>query len=334
MTGDTAAAHQRLTHLVEQHTTERSDAIRRALVMLADISIEAADYETARDLLRAADDRAVRFGAFPLLADSRLRWARLHHREGDLDGAITCLTSMTSDANVVGNRRVQAQIGAHLVTIWMEQGRMVDADRWVRSRQFEVTNSLEFIDEAEYPVFTRWLMQHGRLDDARTVAEGLCASAQRDGRDWHLGQHLALLAMIQHMQTNHAGALATARSLIEVVTRTQTVSSLSMYGPPLVDLLRSVAREEEHVRLVEHLASIVTPRPDLPLPSAELVPALSQRELDVLRLIEIGYSNRAISEHLFIAIPTVKRHVTNIFHKLDAANRTDAIHKARTQALI
>jgi LuxR family maltose regulon positive regulatory protein len=334
MTGETAAARQRLTRVVEQHATERSDAIRRALVMLADIRIEAAEYETARDLLRAADDRATHFGAFPLLADSRLRWARLHHREGDLDGAIACLASMSSDANVVGNLRVQTQIGAHLAMLWMDQGRMIEADRWVHSRQFEVTRSLEFIDEAEYPAFARWLMEHGRLEDARTVAAGLCASAQRDGRDWHLGQHLALLAMIQHLQIDDAGALSTARSLVEVVTRTQTISSLAMHGTPLLNLMRSVATEEDHLRLVQRLESVVDPRQKSRLPGAELPRPLSQRELDVLRLIEIGYSNRAISEHLFIAIPTVKRHLTNIFHKLGAASRTDAIHKARRQALI
>ncbi len=334
MTGETDAARQRLTRVVEQHATERSDAIRRAQVMLADISIEAAEYEAAISFLQAADDRATRFGAFPLLADPRLRWARLHHHRGDVDQAISSLTSMRSDAGVVGNRRVQAQIGAQLAMLWMDQGRTNDADRWVHSRQFKVTSALEFIDEAEYPAFARWLMEHGRLAEAQTVAEGLCAGAQRDGRAWHLGQHLALLAMIQQMQSDHDGVTSTARSLIEVVTRTQTISSLAMHGTPLLNLLRSIAPDEDHRRLVQRLETIVTPRLGLHAPSRELVATLSERELDVLRLIEIGYSNRAISEYLFIAIPTVKRHATNIFHKLGATNRTDAIHKARTQALI
>lgn len=61
---------------------------------------------------------------------------------------------------------------------------------------------------------------------------------------------------------------------------------------------------------------------------------LSQREVDVLRLLAQGASNRDIAEHLVLAEGTVKNHVSNILAKLHAANRTQAANLARERGLI
>ena len=60
-------------------------------------------------------------------------------------------------------------------------------------------------------------------------------------------------------------------------------------------------------------------------PSARPNPdGLTQREVEVLRLIAAGMSNREIGEELFITLNTVARHVSNIFSKINASNRTSA----------
>ena len=56
---------------------------------------------------------------------------------------------------------------------------------------------------------------------------------------------------------------------------------------------------------------------------------LSERELDVLRLISMGLSNREIGEQLFIALSTVKGHIQIIFDKLQVQRRTEAVARAR-----
>jgi len=62
--------------------------------------------------------------------------------------------------------------------------------------------------------------------------------------------------------------------------------------------------------------------------------SLSQREVDVLRLLAQGASNRDIAETLVLAEGTVKNHVSNILAKLHAANRTQAANLARERGLI
>jgi ATP/maltotriose-dependent transcriptional regulator MalT len=57
--------------------------------------------------------------------------------------------------------------------------------------------------------------------------------------------------------------------------------------------------------------------------------ALSERELEILRLIAPGHTNKEIADTLVIAVSTVKSHVNNIFGKLGVQRRTQAIATAR-----
>jgi LuxR family maltose regulon positive regulatory protein len=60
-----------------------------------------------------------------------------------------------------------------------------------------------------------------------------------------------------------------------------------------------------------------------------LVEPLSEREIEVLRLIAAGLSNQEIADRLIIAPGTVKRHINNIYGKLQVGSRTRAIAVAR-----
>jgi LuxR family maltose regulon positive regulatory protein len=65
-----------------------------------------------------------------------------------------------------------------------------------------------------------------------------------------------------------------------------------------------------------------------------LVDPLSRRELDILRLIADGASNRDIASELVVSLGTVKKHLNNIFGKLDAHSRTQAVARAREAGLL
>jgi LuxR family maltose regulon positive regulatory protein len=97
-------------------------------------------------------------------------------------------------------------------------------------------------------------------------------------------------------------------------------------GRPMVRLLhlaRSRHIEKEYttdlLSAVEKTAGIAQPPPKL------LNEPLTTREMEVLKLIEAGCSNQEIAEKLVISFTTVKRHISNIYTKLDAKSRTQAI---------
>jgi LuxR family maltose regulon positive regulatory protein len=66
----------------------------------------------------------------------------------------------------------------------------------------------------------------------------------------------------------------------------------------------------------------------------DLVEPLSQRELEVLHLIALGRTNEEIAQQLVVARGTVKAHASHIYRKLDVANRTEAVARARQLGLL
>jgi LuxR family maltose regulon positive regulatory protein len=73
-------------------------------------------------------------------------------------------------------------------------------------------------------------------------------------------------------------------------------------------------------------------RPGATVPG--LVEPLSERELEVLRLLAAGKPNQQIAEELVVALNTVKKHVSHVLDKLGAANRTEATARARELGLL
>ena len=65
-----------------------------------------------------------------------------------------------------------------------------------------------------------------------------------------------------------------------------------------------------------------------------LVEQLTSRELEVLTMLAAGKSNPAIASELVVTLDTVKKHVSHVMAKLGAANRTEAVARARELGLI
>jgi DNA-binding NarL/FixJ family response regulator len=106
----------------------------------------------------------------------------------------------------------------------------------------------------------------------------------------------------------------------------------------LVEAVLAAARDESVLqpsvaaKVVARIAQLPDPDPQ-PRPQPLVVP-LSDRELEVVRLLSQGRSNREIAAVLFLAEGTVKNHVTNVLGKLGARDRTQAALRARALGLL
>jgi LuxR family maltose regulon positive regulatory protein len=87
---------------------------------------------------------------------------------------------------------------------------------------------------------------------------------------------------------------------------------------------------EHHARLAARMTAAPAPAPQRPVAGPPLVEPLSEREMEVLRLIAAGLSNQEIADRLIIAPGTVKRHLNNIYGKLQVGSRTQAVAVARS----
>jgi len=102
----------------------------------------------------------------------------------------------------------------------------------------------------------------------------------------------------------------------------------------LVEAIRLAARGESFLE-PSVAAKVVSEFARLsPRPAEELAEPLSEREIEVLRLVAAGASNREIASRLVIAEGTVKNHLTSILAKLGVSDRTEAAVKARELGLI
>jgi len=108
----------------------------------------------------------------------------------------------------------------------------------------------------------------------------------------------------------------------------------------LAEAIRTTARGESFLqpsvaaKVVAEFARLTERRPSAVPGKQSLVEPLSERELEILRLVASGASNKAVAAQLFLAEGTVKNHVTNILGKLGVSDRTQAVLKAKDLGLV
>ena len=95
-------------------------------------------------------------------------------------------------------------------------------------------------------------------------------------------------------------------------------------------MLRSAASSGRSPAYIRHLLEAFGQA----LSDAEPIEPLSERELDVLRLLSEGLTNAAIAEELVVAQSTVKTHINHIYAKLGVTQRTQAVARARELHLL
>jgi LuxR family maltose regulon positive regulatory protein len=194
-------------------------------------------------------------------------------------------------------------------------------------------------------VAARLLLRQQAPSDAEAVLDALLADAQASGDAGVAIELLVLRAQTRQLAGDEAGAQLALDQALALAAPARYTRIFVDEGAPLAELLaQSAERRAQSDPLLTYIVRLLSAFPESQrqaqpvLRSAldrsnALVEPLSARELEVLRLLVAGASNRAIAQELTIAIGTVKRHLHSIFGKLGADSRTQAIARARDLGL-
>ncbi|MBK8902996.1 MAG: hypothetical protein IPM53_17530 [Anaerolineaceae bacterium] len=144
----------------------------------------------------------------------------------------------------------------------------------------------------------------------------------------------ALLALVHQAQGNQAAALADLIAVLPLAEREGYQRTFLDEGEPMRQLLLLARHQGGSASYLDRLLAAFSTAAPLARGVDVLPEALTARELELLQLIAGGSTNREIANQLGIALPTVKKHVSNILVKLDVTNRTQAIARARELGMI
>jgi LuxR family maltose regulon positive regulatory protein len=175
----------------------------------------------------------------------------------------------------------------------------------------------------------------GNLAAAVRWADASGLSAEEKAR---LGSTLEIL-LLQALAFSARGKEAAALAVLErALTLAEPEGYIRLFvdeGEPIVALLRQAYTRGIAPDYVATLLSAAG-APKLPAlsPTGSLLEPLTERELEVLRLLVAGLSNHAIAQELVITVGTVKSHVNHIYGKLGVQSRSQAIARAHTLHLL
>ncbi len=333
--------------------TEQGEPVLRGA---ADMHVGMSELHRERNDLEAATQHLLRskeLGEFAGLPQNRYRWrvamARILEAEGDLDGALDLLDEAEHlyVSDFFPNVRPISALSAR---VWVAQGRLGEALGWARERGLSAHDDLSYLHEFEHITLARMLLaryesdvEERYLHEAMGLLERLLQAAEEGERTGRVIEILVLQALARDAQGDIPAALVPLGRALALAEPEGYVRIFEDEGLPMAHLLSEAAA---HGKMPDYTARLLAvfeaeehksedeSHPPPARPAQSLIEPLSQRELEVLRLIAQGLSNREIGERLFLAIITVKGHNRNIFRKLQVRRRTEAIARARELGLL
>jgi LuxR family transcriptional regulator, maltose regulon positive regulatory protein len=210
--------------------------------------------------------------------------------------------------------------------IAIKLGNVADATRWASERGLSEYAEVSFLREYDNLTFARLLNAQGDHKRATVLLEALALNASAGGRTGSLIEILMLQAVAHHATGNTVGAMDAIANALELAEPESYLQVFVDEGVPVRELMRLAgARGFAAAYTRRVLAAFESPAL---VPIARPVELLTQRELEILRLISAGFRNQEIANKLFISQATVKRHIANVYNKLDARHRTEALNRA------
>jgi LuxR family maltose regulon positive regulatory protein len=189
-------------------------------------------------------------------------------------------------------------------------------------------------------LLARLSIAQGLPDRALELLDEHLAPMKQEGRQALVIELQLLRALALQLLDDLEQALAAVEDVLAMTAPEGYVRVFVDEGPPMASLLRAAAARGLAPEHAAHVARLLTafseaaPSPQTPTPAEDVVEPLSEREIDVLRLVAEGLTNREISTRLHLSLSTVKWHTGNIYGKMGVKNRTQAVARARSLGLL
>jgi LuxR family maltose regulon positive regulatory protein len=312
---------------------------------LALLAHERGDEMVAMQRLQTAAD----LGQRTTLMDWPNRWslaqARLKESVGEWDAALRFLNE-AKRVYVKNPIPMLQPVEALKAQVYLKQGRLDKAQAWARERRLLVTDEVNYLGEYEYLTLARVCLVERSFEGVSDLLERLLTLAETQKRTGSVIKILLTQALAHQTQGNRVQAIAALERALELAEPEGFVRLFVDEGPPMAQLLSEAAARgimpDYVARLLVAFPGAAREAGHTTEPSAaatrsgtsSFVEPLSPRELEILKLITQGLSNREIGERLFLALDTVKGHNRRIFDKLQVQSRTEAIARARELDLL
>jgi LuxR family maltose regulon positive regulatory protein len=247
------------------------------------------------------------------------------------------------------------RVAALRAQIELAQGNLAAAAHWAQESGLTTDDrDLSYLHERKYVALVRVYIAQGRKDHKRDLLRG---SLQLLGRLQQEAERVARMGSVLEILILRAlvlDVLGEQQQAIHVLEQAVTLAKPEGYVRPFADEGKAMGCLLAQLQATGHgaqryLQTLLAACESGDPASAELTPPvknaspkllqplidpLSERELEVLRLLAEGASNAAIAAQLVVATSTVKRHVSNIFAKLAVGNRMQAVARARELAIL
>jgi LuxR family maltose regulon positive regulatory protein len=319
-------------------------------VGLSQIAGERGDLHTAtQHLLRSQE-----LGEHTGLPQNPYRWrvamARVRESQGDLAGALTLL----DDAQRVylGDFLPNVKpVPALRARVLAAQGRWREALDWAREQGLSADDTLTYVREFAHITLAKVLLARyasdgdkSSLNDASRLLARLEPAAVAGGRAGSVIEILVLESLTHQVGGDIPRALG---PLVEALTLAEPEGYVRVFvgeGPPMKSLLKAVISRQagwDYVRRLlatfaddDRTAQTATLGEPATNPSRRLVEPLSERELDVLRLLATDLDGPDIARQLFVSVNTMRTHTRSIYAKLGVNSRRAAVSRAEELGLV
>jgi LuxR family maltose regulon positive regulatory protein len=244
---------------------------------------------------------------------------------------------MTGAAHLVS----QAEQTSHQENFTPRQPNIAYFQTWIYLYQEDLDTAAQLARQNDLPLMlARVLIRQGDASAALEVTESVRQEAESKGLGGRLLEAMAVqsTALFTHGEKEKALVM-----LNDVLGRAEPEGYIRLFideGPPMAELLYIAAEQGIRSGYVKKLlaafdADLKMEQPVTSVPRASsLVEPLSERELDVLKLLRTELTGPEIARELVVSLSTVRTHTQNIYAKLGVSNRQAAIHRAEELNLL